>query len=101
MLDVPHDGGLDPSEQGGHPDNHFPRVISHNYGCVDRHNPALGPDGRGNADRVGCHEREHTRARMDREHAGFRGYPLGDAAPSLCLDCHPNGREEEGEGDDE
>lgn len=77
----------------GHPEARFPTNGRHNYSCNQCHNPDLGPNGRGNADCVGCHVGAHSRARMDAEHRGFRGYPTGDAAPNFCLNCHPRGSE--------
>jgi hypothetical protein len=44
-----------------------------------------------NADCVGCHDGEHTRARMDPKHDEVGGYPLGDAPPNFCLECHADG----------
>jgi hypothetical protein len=53
---------------------------------------ALGsPVGGENADCVGCHNGEHTRAKMDPKHHEVRDYPTGAAPPSFCLDCHPDG----------
>ena len=82
-----------PASGGAHPEMRFPTSGRHNYACNQCHNPALGPNGRGNADCVGCHVGAHTRARMDAEHRGFRGYPTADATPNFCLNCHPRGSE--------
>ena len=77
---------------GGHPEGAFPITGRHDYACNDCHNAALGANGRGNADCVGCHEDGvHSRARMDAEHREEDGYPSGDAPPNFCLDCHPRG----------
>jgi hypothetical protein len=79
---------------GGHPETRF-RIASgphSGYACDDCHNASLGANGRGNADCVGCHEGEHTRARMDAKHAEENGYPQGPAPPNFCLDCHAGGR---------
>ncbi len=80
---------------GGHPENRFPTRGDHNYACNECHNPSLGPMGQGNADCVGCHDGEHTLARMDREHQGeVRNYPTGpNRSQNFCVDCHPDGRE--------
>ena len=80
---------------GAHPNNRFPITGRHDYACMECHNPALGPNGRGNADCVGCHRGSHSRARMDREHDEVWLYPRGDAPPNFCLDCHPAGREDD------
>jgi len=77
---------------GSHPENKFPTSGNHNYTCNQCHNAALGPDGAGNADCVGCHEGEHTRANADRDHREVSGYPTGSAPPNFCLDCHADGR---------
>lgn len=78
---------------GGHPEAAFPIASGkHAYQCNDCHNPALGPNGRDNADCVGCHEGVHSRSRMDAEHREESGYPTGAAPPNFCLDCHPRGR---------
>ena len=79
---------------GGHPENLFSTRGDHSYACNECHNPSLGPNGAGNADCVGCHEGEHTLARMDNEHDEVRDYPRGqNVAPNFCLQCHPGGRE--------
>jgi hypothetical protein len=83
-----------PATGGGHPDNVF-KISSgphSKYACVDCHNSALGPNGKGNADCVGCHTGQHTRAKMDQKHQGENGYPTGTAPPNFCLDCHPGGK---------
>lgn len=80
---------------GSHPESKFPiksgphKVVS----CMDCHNESLGVNGRDNADCVGCHTGQHSRARMDSKHREVRNYPSGDAAPNFCLSCHSNGRE--------
>lgn len=79
---------------GGHPEAKFPilngahRVVE----CNQCHNANLGLNGRDNADCVGCHTGDHTRAKMDPKHNGVSRYPTGTAAPNFCLDCHANGR---------
>lgn len=45
-----------------------------------------------------CHDGEHSRARTDRQHREVRRYLYASAS---CLDCHPHGRGEEGEEEDE
>jgi hypothetical protein len=87
--------GWVPASGGNHPQNLFSITGDHNYPCNDCHNPSLGPNGAGNADCVGCHDGEHTLARMDAEHAGeVRNYPTGaNRAPNFCLQCHADGRE--------
>ncbi|MGE0784486.1 MAG: cytochrome c3 family protein [Sandaracinaceae bacterium] len=84
-----------PALEGAHPNDRF-RISGGSHGgyeCTQCHNASLGPSTMGmNCDCVGCHEGEHTRARMDGKHREVRGYPAGDAAPSFCLDCHPDGR---------
>lgn len=87
--------GWVPASGGNHPQNRFSITGRHNYACNECHNPSLGPNGAGNADCVGCHEGEHTLARMDNEHAGeVRNYPTGaNRAPNFCLQCHADGNE--------
>lgn len=83
-----------PASGGNHPQDRFSITGDHNFACNDCHNPSLGPNGAGNADCVGCHEGEHTLARMDNEHNGIGNYPRGaDRAPNFCLACHADGRE--------
>ncbi len=82
-----------PASGGVHPEDKFPITGRHNYPCNDCHNQALGPNGRGNADCVGCHEGVHSRARVDGEHDEVRNYPGPDAPPNFCLDCHNRGQE--------
>ena len=83
-----------PATGGNHPENLFSITGDHNYACNECHNPSLGPNGAGNADCVGCHEGEHTLARMDAEHNEEGDYPLGpNRAPNFCLACHADGRE--------
>jgi hypothetical protein len=77
---------------GSHPENLFPTTGAHDIPCADCHNASLGPNGRGNADCVGCHTGAHTRARMDAKHGEERNYPTGAAPPNFCLDCHADGR---------
>lgn len=81
---------------GGHPEAAFPitRGDHRDIECLDCHDPALGSYVDGfNADCVGCHTGEHTRARMDDEHLGeVRDYPGDDSRPNFCLRCHPAGR---------
>lgn len=80
---------------GGHPENRFSTRGDHRFACNDCHNSALGTNGPGNADCVGCHEGEHSLNRMDREHIGeVRNYPTGNnRSANFCLECHPDGRE--------
>jgi len=76
-----------------HPDAQFPLTGVHSgIECGQCHNAALGPNGKDNADCVGCHTGEHTRARMDDKHREVSGYPAGAAAPNFCLTCHADGR---------
>ena len=83
-----------PASGGSHPQARFSITGTHSYACNECHNPSLGPDGAGNADCVGCHEGEHTLARMDGEHNGIGDYPRGaNRAPNFCLQCHADGRE--------
>ena len=79
---------------GGHPESKFPIASGAHKGmtCLDCHNTSLGPNGKGNADCVGCHTGTHSRARMDNKHNEVRNYPSGSAPPNFCLDCHPDGR---------
>lgn len=86
--------GWTPASGGQHPEGQFPitsgahKVVE----CMNCHNATLGPNGRGNADCVGCHTGEHSRARMDAKHVEESGYPGPNAAaPNFCLDCHPSG----------
>jgi hypothetical protein len=87
--------GWVPASGGNHPQNRFSITGRHNYACNECHNPSLGPNGAGNADCVGCHEGEHTLARMDGQHLGEVGnYPTGpNRAPNFCLQCHADGNE--------
>jgi len=87
--------GWQPASGGNHPQNLFSITGRHDYPCNDCHNPALGPNGAGNTDCVGCHDGEHTLARMDNEHQGeVRNYPTGAGrAPNFCLQCHADGSE--------
>jgi hypothetical protein len=79
---------------GSHPESKFPiksgahKVVD----CMDCHNATLGPNGKGNADCVGCHTGHHRRSVMDPKHHEVAKYPSGDAPPNFCLDCHPSGR---------
>jgi hypothetical protein len=87
-----------PATGGTHPESAFPIQSGahsrYQNDCTSCHNAALGsPVGGENADCVGCHTGEHTRARMDGKHSGVRNYPNGTAPPNFCLDCHRNGRE--------
>lgn len=86
--------GWRPASGGNHPQDRFSITGDHDFACNDCHNPSLGPNGVGNADCVGCHEGEHTLARMDNEHDGIRNYPTGQGrSQSFCLSCHADGRE--------
>jgi hypothetical protein len=87
--------GWRPASGGNHPQNRFSITGRHNYPCNDCHNASLGPNGAGNTDCVGCHDGEHTLARMDAEHRGEVGnYPTGaNRAPNFCLQCHADGNE--------
>jgi hypothetical protein len=84
-----------PASGGAHPENRFPTRSPHSFACNECHDSALGPNGRGNADCVGCHTGAHTLSRMDAVHRGEVGnYPTGaNRAPNFCLQCHPSGRE--------
>jgi hypothetical protein len=83
-----------PASGGAHPENRFPTTGPHNMPCNDGHDATLGPNGRGNANCVGCHTGEHTLNRMDAEHNEVGNYPRGaQRAPNFCLACHANGRE--------
>jgi hypothetical protein len=84
-----------PASGGTHPQARFSITGRHDYACNDCHDPSRGANGAGNTDCVGCHDGEHTLARMDAEHAGeVRNYPTGaDRAPNFCLQCHPDGSE--------
>ncbi len=87
-------GAWRPASGGNHPQARFSITGDHNYACGECHNAALGPNGAGNADCVGCHEGEHTLARMDGEHNGIGNYPRGaNRAPKFCLQCHADGSE--------
>lgn len=82
-----------PAVGGAHPEDRFPLRDKHDYECLDCHDPDLGPSTGGeNTDCVGCHEGEHTRARMDDKHREEPDYPTGDAPPNFCIECHPDGR---------
>ena len=86
-----------PATGGNHPENAFPieseAHSKYRDDCVSCHNPDLGSSiGGENADCVGCHDGDHTRAAMDSKHREESDYPLGPAPPNFCLDCHPDGR---------
>ena len=87
-----------PATGGNHPENEFPIEngphSKYRDDCVSCHNPELGSpiDGE-NADCVGCHDGEHTRAEMDPKHDEEPDYPQGAAPPNFCLDCHPDGQD--------
>ncbi len=86
-----------PAVGGAHPENAFPiqngAHSRYRNDCASCHNSALGSPVAGeNADCVGCHDGEHTRAKMDSKHRGENGYPAGAAPPNFCLDCHADGR---------
>lgn len=89
-----------PATGGNHPENDFPiengAHSPYREDCVSCHNPDLGSavDGE-NADCVGCHDGDHTRAEMDPKHDEEPDYPQGAAPPNFCLDCHPDGRNNE------
>jgi hypothetical protein len=78
---------------GSHPNDKFPITSGAHkiFTCGDCHNPSLGPNGAVNADCVGCHTGQHTRAKMDAKHVEESKYPTGAAPPNFCLDCHPRG----------
>ena len=86
-----------PATGGNHPENAFPiengAHSPYRDDCVSCHNPELGSpvDGE-NADCVGCHDGEHTRAEMDPKHDEVADYPPGDALPNFCLQCHADGQ---------
>ncbi|MEZ4226119.1 MAG: cytochrome c3 family protein [Polyangiaceae bacterium] len=83
-----------PATGGGHPETKFPvSTGAHSkFKCADCHNASLGPNGKGNADCVGCHTGTHARSKMDAKHKEVGKYPTGSAAPNFCLDCHPKGK---------
>lgn len=83
-----------PASGAGHPEAKFPlKAGAHKvFACNECHNAKLGPNGKGNADCVGCHTGQHTRAKMDGKHSGEKGYPSGAAPPNFCLTCHPQGK---------
>jgi len=89
--------GWKPATGGNHPEDAFPIENGdhspYRDDCVSCHNPELGSpvDGE-NADCVGCHDGEHTRASMDPKHRDEPDYPQGAAPPNFCLDCHADGR---------
>jgi hypothetical protein len=89
-----------PAVGGNHPESAFPILSGphskYQNDCVSCHNPDLGSSVDGeNADCVGCHDGNHTRAKMDPKHDEEPDYPQGAAPPNFCLDCHPAGRKEE------
>jgi NAD-dependent SIR2 family protein deacetylase len=86
-----------PATGGTHPENAFPiQADEHSVyrnDCASCHNVALGsPVGGENADCVGCHDGQHTRANVDFKHDEVPFYPQGAAPPNFCLDCHSDGR---------
>ena len=86
-----------PATGGNHPENAFPIESGphskYRNDCTSCHDTALGSSiGGENADCVGCHEGDHTRAKMDSKHNEEPDYPNGAAPPNLCLDCHSDGR---------
>lgn len=44
-----------------------------------------------------CHDNEHQRSKMDREHDDVRNYRYESAA---CYECHPRGSKDDADGDD-
>ena len=86
-----------PATGGNHPENAFPiesgAHSKYRNDCASCHRPELGSSvGGENADCVGCHDGDHTRAEMDDKHRGEPEYPNGAAPPNFCVDCHPDGR---------
>ena len=86
-----------PASGGSHPESAFPiKSGAHARYATDRascHDAALGsPVGGQNADYVGCHDGEHTRAEMDPKHNCVTAYPSGAAPPNFCLACHEDGQ---------
>jgi hypothetical protein len=86
-----------PATGGNHPENAFPIESGphskYRNDCTSCHDPAFGSSvGGENADCVGCHDGDHTRAKMDGKHSGEPDYPSGAAPPNFCVDCHPDGR---------
>ena len=85
-----------PALEGEHPDNKF--EISggphQGYECLQCHNPDLGVSTGGvNADCVGCHEGEHSQAKMADKHKEENDYNFDPANPGFCLECHPTGKD--------
>ncbi len=86
-----------PATGGNHPENAFPiesgAHSEYRNDCASCHDSMLGSpvDGE-NADCVGCHDGDHSRAKMDDKHREERDYPQGAAPPNFCLDCHADGR---------
>lgn len=86
-----------PATGGNHPENAFPIESGphskYRNDCTSCHDTALGSSiGGENADCVGCHDGDHTRAKMDAKHREEPDYPNGVAPPNFCVDCHPDGR---------
>lgn len=83
-----------PATAGAHPEMVFPITAGphHELDCMECHNAELGPNGKDNADCVGCHTGKHTRALLDPKHHEVSDYPSGEAPPNFCLDCHGDGR---------
>lgn len=86
-----------PATGGKHPESAFPISSGphREFECMECHNAELGPNGKGNADCVGCHTGEHRRSKADEQHHEVSRYPSGDAPPNFCLDCHPKGTRED------
>jgi Cytochrome c7 and related cytochrome c len=82
---------------GGHPESRFPikREPHSKVSCAGCHNADLGPNGKNNADCVGCHTGEHSRSKMDEKHHEVSGYTPTTTQPSFCLKCHADGRKHE------
>jgi hypothetical protein len=90
--------GWKPATGGNHPENEFPITngahSDYRNDCASCHNPALGSRAGGeDTDCVGCHDGDHTRAKMDPKHSEEQDYPSGAAPPNFCLDCHADGRD--------
>jgi hypothetical protein len=82
-----------------HPDDDFSITTAPHtgYACSDCHDPELDIASAAglNTNCVGCHTGAHTLAVMDEVHKDELDYPIGDPRPNFCLDCHPDGRNDD------
>jgi hypothetical protein len=88
-----------PENPSLHPERDFSiNTAPHSgYTCSDCHDPEIDAASAAgfNTNCVGCHTGAHTLAVMDEVHKEEADYPIGDPRPNFCLDCHPDGRNDD------